>query len=50
MLNSSEGGQMIFEPAVLSVCGDTIHFKASDMSRNSASVDGMLPDGAVLVQ
>ena len=47
MLNSGEGGQMIFEPAVLKVSvGDTIHFKASDMSHNSASVDGMLPDGA----
>ena len=29
MLNSGEGGQMIFEPAVLKVSvGDTIHFKA----------------------
>ena len=47
MLNSGKGGQMIFEPAVLKVSvGDTIHFKASDMSHNSASVDGMLPDGA----
>ena len=47
MLNSGEGGQMIFEPAVLKVSvGDTIHFKASDMSHNSASIDGMLPDGA----
>ena len=47
MLNSGEGGQMIFEPAVLKVSvGDSIHFKASDMSHNSASIDGMLPDGA----
>ena len=47
MLNSGKGGQMIFEPAVLKVSvGDTIHFKASDMSHNSASIDGMLPDGA----
>ena len=47
MLNSGEGGQMIFEPAVFKVSvGDTIHFKASDMSHNSASIDGMLPDGA----
>ena len=47
MLNSGEGGQMIFEPAVIKVSvGDTIHFKASDMSHNSASIDGMLPDGA----
>ena len=47
MLNSGDGGQMIFEPAVLKVSvGDTIHFKAADMSHNSASIDGMLPDGA----
>ena len=47
MLNSGEGGQMIFEPAVIKVSkGDTIHFKASDMSHNSASIDGMVPDGA----
>ena len=47
MLNSGDGGQMIFEPAVLKVSkGDTIHFKATDMSHNSASIDGMLPDGA----
>jgi len=47
MLNSGDGGQMIFEPAVLKVSvGDTIHFKAADMSHNSASIDGMFPDGA----
>ena len=47
MLNSGDGGQMIFEPAVLKVSkGDTIHFKATDMSHNSASIDGMLPEGA----
>ena len=47
MLNSGDGGQMIFEPAVLKVSvGDTIHFKAADMSHNSASIDGMLPNGA----
>ena len=47
MLNSGEGGQMIFEPAVIKVSkGDTIHFKAVDMSHNSASIDGMLPSGA----
>ena len=47
MLNSGEGGQMIFEPSVIKVSkGDTIHFKASDMSHNSASIDGMVPDGA----
>ena len=47
MLNSGDGGQMIFEPAVIKVSvGDTIHFKATDMSHNSASVQGMVPNGA----
>jgi len=47
MLNVGEGGQMIFEPAVIKVSkGDTIHFKATDMSHNSVSVDGMVPSGA----
>ena len=47
MLNTGEGGQMIFEPAVIKVSiGDTIHFKATDMSHNSASVEGMVPSGA----
>jgi len=47
MLNSGEGGQMIFEPAVIKVSvGDTINFKAVDMSHNSASIDGMVPEGA----
>jgi pseudoazurin len=47
MLNSGEGGQMIFEPAVIKVSkGDTIHFKLIDMAHNSASIDGMIPAGA----
>ena len=47
MLNSGEGGQMIFEPAVIKVSqGDTIHFKLVDMAHNSASIDGMIPAGA----
>ena len=47
MLNNGAGGQMIFEPAVLKVSvGDTIHFKATDAAHNSASIDGMVPDGA----
>ena len=48
MLNSGEGGQMIFEPAVIKVSvGDTIHFKATDAAHNSVSIDCMLPAGAV---
>mgnify|MGYP001437769142 FL=1 len=47
MLNSGDGGQMIFEPAVIKVSvGDTIHFKAIDAAHNSVSVDGMVPSGA----
>jgi pseudoazurin len=38
---------MIFEPAVLKVSlGDTVHFKATDMAHNSASMEGMIPEGA----
>ena len=47
MLNSGDGGNMIFEPAVIKVSkGDTIHFKAVDMSHNSASIDALMPSGA----
>ena len=47
MLNAGEGGNMIFEPAVLKVSlGDTVHFKAVDMSHNSATIDGLIPEGA----
>ena len=47
MLNMGDGGSMIFEPAVLKVSlGDTVHFKAVDMSHNSAAVDGMIPEDA----
>jgi len=47
MLNMGDGGSMIFEPAVIKVSkGDTIHFKAVDLSHNSATIDGMLPAGA----
>lgn len=47
MLNSGSDGSMVFEPAVIKVSkGDTIHFKATDMSHNSVSMDGMIPEGA----
>jgi pseudoazurin len=47
MLNVGDGGNMIFEPAVLKVSlGDTVHFKAIDMSHNSATIQGMVPPGA----
>ena len=47
MLNSGKEGMMVFEPAVLSIKkGDTVKFIATDMSHNSSSVEGMIPDGA----
>ena len=47
MLNSGTEGYMVFEPAVLKVAvGDTVIFKATDMAHNSASIEGMIPEGA----
>ena len=47
MLNAGDSGTMIFEPAVIKISkGDTIHFKATDLSHNSASIEGMIPEGA----
>lgn len=47
MLNTGIDGAMVFEPAVIKVSiGDTIHFKATDMSHNSETIPGMIPDGA----
>ena len=47
MLNMGPSGTMVFDPPVLKVSvGDTVHFKATDLSHNSASISGMIPDGA----
>jgi pseudoazurin len=47
MLNKGTAGFMVFEPAVLSVeVGDTVTFVATDMSHNSESIEGMIPEGA----
>ena len=47
MLNMGKDGAMVFEPAVLTVSkGDTVKFEATDMAHNSASVQGMIPEGA----
>jgi pseudoazurin len=48
MLNRGEAGIMVFEPAILEVSpGDTVHFRAVDKGHNAASIDGMVPDGAI---
>jgi pseudoazurin len=48
MLNRGEVGVMVFEPAFLEVSpGDTVRFRAIDKGHNTASIDGMVPDGAV---
>ena len=38
---------MVFEPAVITISkGDTVKFLATDVSHNSSSVEGMIPEGA----
>ena len=47
MLNQSSTGVMVFEPAVLEIeVGDTVTFQSTDAAHNSASIPGMIPDGA----
>ena len=47
MLNQGSEGFMVFEPAVLKILpGDSVTFKATDAAHNSASISGMIPDGA----
>ena len=47
MLNAGKEGMMVFEPAYLSVKkGDSVKFVATDLAHNSASIEGMIPDGA----
>ena len=47
MLNIGPGGSMVFDPPVIKVSvGDTILFKATDLSHNSASIKDMIPGGA----
>ena len=47
MLNSGADGIIVFDPAVIKISkGDTVNFVATDMSHNSASLDGMIPAGA----
>jgi len=47
MLNVGPSGTMVFDPPVIKVSlGDTVHFKATDLSHNSTSISGMIPSGA----
>ena len=47
MLNQGSEGFMVFEPAVLKILpGDSVTFEATDAAHNSASISGMIPDGA----
>jgi len=47
MLNQGASGVMVFEPAVLKINkGDTVNFIATDPAHNSASLSGMIPNGA----
>ena len=47
MLNKGDAGNMVFEPAALSIlAGDTIKFVATDRGHNAETIKGMIPDGA----
>ena len=47
MLNFGAEGGMVFEPGFLRVeVGDTINFIATDMSHNTESIAGLIPEGA----
>ena len=47
MLNQGKDGVMVFEPPLLKInAGDTVTFKATDAAHNSASIPGMIPNGA----
>lgn len=47
MLNRGDAGAMVFEPAFLRVePGDTVTFVPTDRSHNSATIEGLLPEGA----
>ncbi len=47
MLNQNASGVMVFEPAVLKInVGDTVTFRSIDAAHNSASIPGMIPEGA----
>lgn len=48
MFNRSENGPMIYEPSFLQIApGDTVRFIPTQPSHNAATIDGMIPAGAV---
>ncbi|MDA1083158.1 MAG: pseudoazurin [Proteobacteria bacterium] len=47
MFNQGTEGYMVFEPSVLKILpGDSVTFIATDAAHNSASIVGMIPEGA----
>ena len=47
MLNQGAEGYMVFEPSVLNIdVGDSVTFQSTDPAHNSASMVGMIPEGA----
>ena len=47
MLNQGAEGYMVFEPSVLKIdVGDSVTFQSTDPAHNSASMAGMIPEGA----
>ena len=47
MLNRGEAGNMVFEPAALTIApGDTVRFVATDRGHNAQTIEGMIPEGA----
>ena len=47
MLNRTEAGPMMFEPAFLQVApGDTVRFVPTDRGHNAETIDGMIPAAA----
>lgn len=48
MYNRSENGPMIYEPSYLKIApGDSVRFIPAQPSHNAATIDGMMPAGAV---
>jgi len=49
MLNKSDAGAMVFEPALIRVApGDTVTFVPTDKGHNAESIKGIAPEGGEL--